>query len=311
MAALCYQTDYATRPRATHPAALGNRIAAAVIAYGHTDGSLEERALRATRATTPVNEPLDRGRAGHGDGRPEPLAAARAGEAARPRTACRIPGKVQTFIGPHWGHVTPFALPASEAGMPIDPGPPPRLGDPATDAAFKQSAVDVIRHSSQLDPADGVTVDICPASLGNNTLGTNDGHGLRVNPVTGQPYAARRRPRAPTSPARWPSSGPTAPSRRRRPGHWNMIANAVSDAPGFERRIGGQGASCDRLEWDVKMYLALNGAVHDAAIAAWGLKGYYDSARPISMIRYMGGLGQSSDPAGPPTIPRACRSCPA
>jgi hypothetical protein len=52
-----------------------------------------------------------------------------------------------------------------------------------------------------------------------------------------------------------------------------------------------------RLEWDVKLYLALNGAVHDAAIAAWGLKGRYDSARPISMIRFMGGLGQSSDPA--------------
>ena len=47
------------------------------------------------------------------------------------------------------------------------------------------------------------------------------------------------------------------------------------------------------------MYLALNGAVYDAAIAAWGIKGYYDSVRPISMIRYMGGLGQSSDPEGP------------
>ena len=59
------------------------------------------------------------------------------------------------------------------------------------------------------------------------------------------------------------------------------------------------GRAVDRLEWDVKLYLALNGAVHDAAIAAWGLKGHYDSVRPISMIRYMGGLGQSSDPAGP------------
>jgi hypothetical protein len=49
----------------------------------------------------------------------------------------------------------------------------------------------------------------------------------------------------------------------------------------------------------VKLYLALNGAVHDAAIAAWGLKGHYDSIRPISMIRYMGGLGQSSDPGAP------------
>jgi hypothetical protein len=45
------------------------------------------------------------------------------------------------------------------------------------------------------------------------------------------------------------------------------------------------------------MYLALNGAVHDAAIAAWGLKGRYDGIRPISMIRYMASLGQSSDPS--------------
>jgi hypothetical protein len=36
----------------------------------------------------------------------------------------------------------------------------------------------------------------------------------------------------------------------------------------------------------------LNGAVHDAAIAAWGAKGHYDSVRPISMIRYLGGLGR-------------------
>jgi hypothetical protein len=63
--------------------------------------------------------------------------------------------------------------------------------------------------------------------------------------------------------------------------------------------MGGQGPVLDRLEWDVKTYFALNAAVHDAAIAAWGLKGFYDSARPISMIRHMGGQGQSSDPAGP------------
>ena len=58
------------------------------------------------------------------------------------------------------------------------------------------------------------------------------------------------------------------------------------------------------------MYFALNGAVHDAAVAAWGVKGYYDSVRPISMIRYMGGQGQSSDRTRPPTTPTACRSCP-
>ena len=34
-------------------------------------------------------------------------------------------------------------------------------------------------------------------------------------------------------------------------------------------------------------------------MAAWGIKGYYDGARPPSMIRYMGDLGQSSHPGGP------------
>src|SRR5262249_44727266 len=43
--------------------------------------------------------------------------------------------------------------------------------------------------------------------------------------------------------------------------------------------------------------LALNGALHDAAIWAWGNKDVYDSSRPITLIRYMAGRGQSSDPA--------------
>ena len=43
------------------------------------------------------------------------------------------------------------------------------------------------------------------------------------------------------------------------PGHWNVVANAVSDSPGFELRIGGAGPEVDRLKWDVKLYLALNG----------------------------------------------------
>jgi hypothetical protein len=78
-----------------------------------------------------------------------------------------------------------------------------------------------------------------------------------------------------------------------------VLANEVSDELGSNLKIGGTGSAVDRLQWDVKLYLALNGAVHDAAVAAWGLKGKYDGTRPISMIRYMGGLGQSTDPAQP------------
>ena len=207
-------------------------------------------------------------------------------------------------MGPREG----FALAPSDQGTPIDPGPaatPSR--SPTSSAASRQAALDVLRYSSQLDPADGATVDISPGALGDNTLGTNDGNGHDVNPATGEPYAPNVVLRADfeRALAEYWADGPKSETP---PGHWNVIANAVSDAPGFEHRIGGEGSELDRLEWDVKLYFALNGAVHDAAVAAWGLKGFYDSARPISMIRYMGGKGQSSDPDGPVVRPEACRS---
>jgi hypothetical protein len=204
-----------------------------------------------------------------------------------------IPGKVQSFIGPHWGHVKTFALRASARGVPIDPGAPPQAGD----EQFKREAVQIIRYSSDLDPSDGETIDVGPAARGDNDLGTNDGEGHEENPTTGEPYAPDRVVLADYARAlaEYWADGPKSETP---PGHWNVIANDVSDTM-EEHRIGGAGPEVDRLEWDVKLYFALNGAVHDAAVAAWGLKGYYDSARPISMIRYMGGKGQSSDPDGP------------
>lgn len=291
---LCLKPDYVSTTD-QNAAALGNRIAEAVLAYGHTDGALEDERY-ADASYKPANEPLivaEPGTTMADPNRWQPLAL----ERQLSQNGIPIPGKVQEFIGPHWGHVTAFALPASESGTPIDPGPPPQLGG-ATDARFKAAAVEVIRYSSQLDPADGEMVDISPASVGNNTLGTNDGHGYASNPVTGQPYEPHTIRRADFQRvlAEFWADGPKSETP---PGHWNLVANAVSDTPGFAHRIGGRGPELDRLEWDVKMYFALNGAVHDAAIGAWGLKGFYDSARPISMIRYMGGQGQSNDPSQP------------
>ena len=262
-----------------------------------TDGSNEDGGYAATDYK-PVNPPLVVAESGHDHDRPEPLAAApdRAHDLPERHPGDqRRPAGGRPALGPRHG----FALPAGgAAGMPIDPGPPPRLGDPATDQAFKDQAVEVIRDSSLLDPADGATIDISPGALGDNSLGTNDGRGTPVNPATGQPYppdvvnqgdfgrvmaefwadGPSRRPRRATGTC-WPTSSRTS---------WPPICGS-----------GAPVRSVDRLEWDVKLYLALNGAVHDAAIAAWGLKGHYDSVRPISLIRYMGGLGQSSDPALP------------
>ena len=294
MGRLCYSTAFTTT-EGDSPAALGNRIAAAVIAFGESDGAHEaERYVDS--AYSPVNDPLEVTRPGavmDDPNRWQPLALSRQVS----QNGIPIPGAVQSFIGPYWGHVTSFALPPSETGTPIDPGPPPLLGDPASDTRFKEEAVEVIRRSHALDPTNGVTVDISPGAFGDNNLGANDGDGHDVNPATGRPYDPQVVLQADFARAlaEYWADGPKSETP---PGHWNVIANGVSDAPGFEFRIGGEGEPVDRLEWDVKLYLALNGAVHDAAIATWGVKGYYDSSRPISQIRYMGGKGQSSDPDG-------------
>jgi hypothetical protein len=295
MRSLCYRPGFAGT-RGDSPAALGNRIAAAVIRYGMTDGALEVRHY-VDESYTPVNVPLvvkQPGTAMHDPTFWQPLAL----DQSVAQNGLAVPGKVQTFIGAQWGHVRGFALPPSKRGVPIDPGPPP-IGT-STSAAYKQAAVDVIRKSAELDPADGQMIDIGLDALGDNPLGTNDGHGYAVNPVTGKPYEPERVLRGDFSRvlAEFWADGPSSETP---PGHWNVVANEVSDSPELASRIGAGPAN--RLRWDVKLYFSLNGAVHDAAIAAWGLKRAYQSVRPISMIRYLSGQGQSSNPAGPSYAP--------
>jgi hypothetical protein len=125
-----------------------------------------------------------------------------------------------------------------------------------------------------------------------------DGHGYTNNPITGLPYASnvvKRGDYARVLAEFW-ADGPNSETP---PGHWNVLANYVADHPLLQKRIGGTGPIVDDLEWDVKMYFALNAAVHDAACAAWSAKRYYDAWRPMSAIRYLAGLGQSSNPALP------------
>jgi hypothetical protein len=296
MDGLCYPLDLTTTEGGS-PAAVGNRIAQAVIAYGMTDGSNQAGGY-SDPDYKPVNPPLVVAKSGTtmtDPNRWQPLQI----EHMISQNGIPVVNGVQQAVGPHWGHVASFALPdGGAAGTPIDPGPPPRLGDPATDQAFKDQAVEVIRDSSLLDPTVGTAIDVSPGARGNNTLGTNDGHGHAVNPVTGTPYppdVVNEGDFTRVMAEFW-ADGPKSETP---PGHWNVLANLVSDELAPNLQIGGTGPVVDRLEWDVKMYLALNGAVHDGAIAAWGLKGDYDGTRPISMIRYMGGLGQSSDPSQP------------
>jgi hypothetical protein len=274
-------------------AAVGNRIARTVLDYGKTDGSNEANGY-ADPSYVPVNPPLVVAKPGItlvDPNRWQPLQI----EHMVSQNGILITNGVQQAVGPQWGHVTTFAIPAGGAsGTPVDPGPQPRFGDPATDTVYRAQAVEVIRDSSLLDASSDVTIDISPQTIGGNDLGSNDGRGRPLNPVTTTPYAPNvaRQGDFYRAIAEFWADGPASETP---PGHWNVLANAVSDQLAPSLRIGGKGPALDRLQWDTKLYLALNGAVHDAAIAAWGLKGRYDGIRPISMIRYMASLGQSSD----------------
>ncbi|MDA0787997.1 MAG: vanadium-dependent haloperoxidase, partial [Proteobacteria bacterium] len=160
------------------------------------------------------------------------------------------------------------------------------------------------------DPSDGVMVDISPASLGNiqsyptrfedypdfyDTLqGGDPSTGYEFNPVTGLPYEPQMVPRGDYTRvlAEFWADGPDSETP---PGHWFVIVNEVNDHPLLERRFEGVGPELPMLEWDVKTYFTLGGAMHDTAITAWGIKGWYDYIRPISSLRAMADRGQSSD----------------
>src|SRR3954466_2501772 len=191
MRSLCLRIAF-TSTKGHSPAALGNRIAAAAIRVGRTDGSLE-RLHYADESYVPVNTSLvvsQPGTAMHDPTFWQPLAL----DQNIAQNGVAVPGKVQTFIGAQWGHVRGFALPRSQTGVPIDPGPPP-IGTPAS-AAYKQAAVNLIRRGADLDATDDQTIDIGLDALGNNRRGTNGGPGYGGNRGTGKPYASERVPRA-------------------------------------------------------------------------------------------------------------------
>ena len=294
MTDLCYSIEMIAADGET-PGALGNRIAQTILAVGRSDGSNEGEGY-VSDDYQPVNDALVVDASGTvmiDPNRWQPLQI----EEMISQNGIAVENGTQEFIGPFWGFVEGFALPeAPPSGVPIDPGPPPRLGT-ETDQAFKDAVVQVIGYSSILDPRGAKMIDISPRTNGANPLGTQDGTGYILNPVTGEPYEVviANEGDFGRSIAEFWADGPNSETP---PGHWNTLANAIGDSLGSDLTIAGLGESVSRLEWDVKTYLALNGANHDAAIAAWGTKGYYDYVRPISMIRWMGGFGQSSAPDG-------------
>ncbi|WP_420401724.1 T9SS type A sorting domain-containing protein [Flagellimonas sp.] len=320
-------------------AALGNYLASQMIAFGLQDGSNEQNGygnqfydptnapliLETYEETYPLTDP----------NRWQPLAfdvfIGQAGNV--------FPDEIPDFLSPEWGQVTPFSLVKSDLEMLNngfdsyvynDPGHPVYMqasNEDGIDDPYKWHFALVASWSSHLDPADPTLIDISPGALGNVDLsdypetfeeyqafydfvnGGDPGTGHALNPVTNAPYTPQLVKRADYARvlAEFWADGPDSETP---PGHWFTILNYVNDHPETIKQFEGQGAILDDLEWDVKAYLALGGAMHDSAVNTWGVKGYYDYIRPISAIRHMAGNGQSSnaalpsyDPFGIPLIP--------
>jgi hypothetical protein len=318
------------------PAELGNHIALEYIAFGLTDGS-NEAGNYGHLYYTPANPPI----AVEEPGNPSIVDPNRWQQITVTNAVDQNGNPVQGTpppVGHEWGNVLPFALDTALATehtrngqtyrVFLDPGPPAFLDTTLAaglDEFYKWSFCMVPIWQSHLDPDDGTLLDTSPASLGNITEYPTDRAGYEafydyfdggvsdigreVNPITGQPYApniVKRGDYARILAEFW-ADGPNSETP---PGHWFSILHGVMDAPTFERRWMGTGPVLDALEYDVKVALTLGGAMHDAAMAAWSIKGWYDYVRPVSAIRYMADKGQCSDvdiphyhPAGLPLIP--------
>jgi uncharacterized protein DUF6851/type IX secretion system substrate protein len=304
---------------------MGNYIAQEIIKYGESDGSNESNAYE-NLFYEPVNPPLDIAKPGNPDildlNRWQPLYFTQFIDQGG--TVIGV-GTVD-FLSPEWGQVKPFSLQnvdlniyereGNDYWVYHDPGPPPYLDLTATGGLseeYKWGNSLVAIWSSHLDPSDGVMWDISPASIGNipvseyptDIVGLRDfydifeggdpGTGYSVNPKTGLPYEPQivhRGDYARVLAEFW-ADGPDSETP---PGHWFTILNYVNDHPDLVKKYRGQGEVLDDLEWDVKSYFILGGTMHDVAITSWGIKGWYDYTRPVSAIRAMVELGQSSDP---------------
>lgn len=302
------------------PASLGNFIGLEVLKYGIKDGANEQNDYN-NKYYAPINPPLNpvtnETVVGIDPNRWQPLFFSNfIDQAGNP-----LPQAIPEFLSPEWGEVEPFALDEIDLeivikeGFPyyiyLDPGAPPYMGDDTTEE-YQWGFSIVAKWASHLDPTDGVMIDISPASIGNiaelpttfeeyksfySDEGGDWSEGHLQNPVTGQPYQTQMVPRGDYARvlAEFWADGPDSETP---PGHWFTILNYVMDQPEFERKYNG-GEELSPLEFEVKAYFMLGGAMHDAAISAWSVKGYYDYIRPISALRCMANLGQASDPTLP------------
>ena len=272
--------DTTGKPIASDAQAIGSAIGDVIVEYCKTDGANEGHNYADTTRYFPVNLPMDLFLPNIDlvdVNRWQPI---------------RLPtGALQGMLTPHWCLVAPFALPPyEENALRIDPGMPPLYGT-ATQPQFVNEFMELIKINASLDPTKGfgaADFNMSPRVRGNNTFPSDtDGTGHPVNPATGQRYPDNimklgdyYRCQATfldglhfSMPAPW----------------WYQLATDVLSGSGVVKERPRAKAKAHDLAFDVKLLFALGGAEHDTGIAVWDVKRFYDWARPIEAIRWLGG----------------------
>ena len=166
---------------------------------------------------------------------------------------------IQTFLTPHWGNVTPFALESGEQFRPEAPEP----------FLIVEGEVDLEAQTITLED----TGEVLPI--------TKDLIGDVINPEFIEQIenvvniSANLTDEQKLIAEFWEDGGGTSFP----PGTWMTFGQFVS------------ARDDNTLDDDAQLFFALGNAVMDAGIATWEAKTFYDYTRPIRAIRELGELG--------------------
>lgn len=167
-------------------------------------------------------------------------------------------GSIQSFLTPHWGEVTPFAL---DNGSLFRPAPPEPF-------LLVSGEVDLVQQTITLENGEELEID-------------RDLIGTVINPeFIAQAEAIVETSANLTDEQKliaefWEDGGGTSFP----PGTWMTFGQYVSARDDHS------------IDDDAKLFFSLGNAVMDAGIATWEAKTYYDYARPVRAIRELGRLG--------------------
>ena len=167
--------------------------------------------------------------------------------------------KIQNFLTPHWGNVTPFAL---ESGSQFN------LKAPET-FLLVDGEVDLEAQTITLEEAGevlSITRDLIGDVINPEFIEqAEDLVKISANLTDEQKLIAEF----------WEDASETSFP----PGTWQTFGQFISARDN------------NTLDEDAKLFFALGNAVFDASIATWDAKTYYDYTRPVRAVRELGELG--------------------